>query len=123
MLNLDLKKIMHFKTRSEDLQLSRLRLILMASPNPTNPVSQFLLCNSTTRIRSRDMFMLMALWMEKYPADPAPTYQNQIGQARATGCVLVDTKDRIVALDRTGESHAIVRAILSCPSDPRGFDM
>jgi hypothetical protein len=35
----------------------------------------------------------------------------------------VDSKDNIVAMDRTGESHAIVRTILSSTKDPKGFDM
>ena len=28
-----------------------------------------------------------------------------------------------MAMDRTGESHAIVRAILSSTMDPKGYDM
>jgi hypothetical protein len=74
-------------------------------------------------MRSRDMFMLMALWMEKFPMDPLPLFRGRLGEARPTGCVLVDSKERIVGLDHTGESHAIVRAILSCSMDPRGFDV
>ena len=85
-------------------------------------MDHLLKCNSSTRIRSRDMFMLIALWMEKYPNIPS-VFQGRNGEARPTGCVLVDSRDRIVAMDHTGESHAIVRAILGCMEDPRGFDV
>nr|KAJ3420278.1 Cytidine and dCMP deaminase domain-containing protein 1 [Polyrhizophydium stewartii] len=86
-----------------------------------------------TRIRSRDVFMLMALWMERHPGrTPAAATPGARGAApslgtpqsvRPTGCVLVDPRDRVVALESTGESHAIVRAILRCPHDPRGCDI
>jgi deoxycytidylate deaminase len=39
------------------------------------------------------------------------------------GCVLVDPRDRILSLQCSGESHAIVRAILSAPRDPHGCDI
>ncbi|XJO71308.1 hypothetical protein BDV3_000846 [Batrachochytrium dendrobatidis] len=79
-----------------------------------------LVCNAATRIRSRDTFMLMALWMELYPCSSTPKTSQVV---RPTGCVLVDTRDRVIALESTGEAHAIVRAILRCPYDPRGCDM
>jgi hypothetical protein len=93
------------------------------TPLSSNTISQLLASKSSTRIRSKDMFMLIALWMEKYPLSPPPLFQNRLGEARSTGCVLVDPKERIVGLNHTGESHSIVRVILQCPVDPRGFDM
>ena len=75
--------------------------------------------NYQHRIRSRDMFMLTALWMELYPS----TKHKTIHSVRPTGCVLVDQRDRIISLQYTGETHAIVRAILTSPVDPYGCDM
>jgi hypothetical protein len=65
------------------------------------------------------MFMLTALWMEFYPT----TEYKTVHSVRPTGCVLVDQRDRIISLQCTGESHAIVRAILKSPIDPHGCDM
>lgn len=62
---------------------------------------------------------LMALWMEKYPCPPRIT-SNAV---RPTGCVLVSPDDRVLALDRTGEAHAIVRAILNCENGVGGSDI
>ncbi|KAI8893510.1 cytidine deaminase-like protein [Globomyces pollinis-pini] len=78
-----------------------------------------LIANNSHRVRSRDMFMLMALWMEWYPSPITKT----LYAVRPTGCVLVDQRDRVIGLQYTGESHSIVRAILNCPVDPRGFDI
>jgi deoxycytidylate deaminase len=81
--------------------------------------NRLLKANSANRVRSRDMFMLMALWMELYPSNPTKTQTS----VRPTGCVLVDQRDRILSLQHTGESHSIVRAILSSPIDPQGCDI
>ncbi|KAH6570000.1 hypothetical protein BASA62_004514 [Batrachochytrium salamandrivorans] len=88
----------------------------------TTPTSDaaLLTCNSSTRIRSRDAFMLMALWMERCPRQ-APLVTSL--EVRPTGCVLVDPRDRVLVLESTGEAHAIVRAILQCVQDPRGCDI
>lgn len=83
------------------------------------PESSLLICNRSTRIHSRDMFMLMALWMEKYPRR-IPVTSHAV---RPTGCVLVDARDRVVALECTGEAHAIVRAILKCAQNTQGCDI
>jgi len=77
-----------------------------------------LLTNSSTRIRSRDAFMLMALWMERYPY-PQPL----TNAAKPTGCVLVTPQERIISLQHNGEAHAIVRALLFSNIDPRGCDI
>jgi pyrimidine deaminase RibD-like protein len=63
--------------------------------------------------------MLMALWMEIYPRPTPLTSQN----VRPTGCILVDSRDRVVALERTGEAHAVVRAILGSAVDVRGCEV
>lgn len=68
------------------------------------------------RIRTKDMFMLFALYMELYPT-------NKYSTARKTGCVLVDKNDRILALEYSSEAHAISRAILNTKIDPKGCDM
>jgi hypothetical protein len=81
------------------------------STSPLTATSFILQCNSSTRIPSRDMFMLFALWMEKFPLEnPLPDFPNVQCKARKTGCVIVDSKDRVVSLDSTGNAHAIVRA-------------
>ncbi|KAJ3311418.1 hypothetical protein HDV04_004020 [Boothiomyces sp. JEL0838] len=80
---------------------------------------ELLVANNATRVRSRDMFMLVALWMELFPQPKAKTLYG----VRPTGCVLVDSRDRILSLQCTGESHSIVKAILSSPVDPIGCDM
>lgn len=89
----------------------------MNSSTDTN--STLLKANNQHRIRSRDMLMLAALWMELYPSTDLKTVYS----TRRTGCVLVDQRDRIISLTCTGESHAIVRAILKSPIDPHGCDM
>eukprot|EP00842_Homolaphlyctis_polyrhiza_P005845 jgi/Hompol1/6261/HPOL_004925-RA len=66
------------------------------------------------------MFMLMALWMERFPAKHPPVTSFAV---RPTGCVLVSPTERVLALESTGEAHAIVRAILRSHMDPRGCDM
>ncbi|KAJ3099205.1 Cytidine and dCMP deaminase domain-containing protein 1 [Phlyctochytrium planicorne] len=43
--------------------------------------------------------------------------------ALPTGAVLVDPKDKVLALDRTGEAHAAVRCILSASGEVLGSDM
>jgi deoxycytidylate deaminase len=65
------------------------------------------------------MFMLLALWMEMYPRETVITSQA----VRPTGCVIVDERDRIIALEHTGEAHAIVRAVLNCNADLKGSDV
>ncbi|KAJ3325364.1 Cytidine and dCMP deaminase domain-containing protein 1 [Boothiomyces sp. JEL0866] len=80
---------------------------------------EMLVANNATRVRSRDMFMLIALWMELFPQPKAKTLYG----VRPSGCVLVDSRDRILSLQCTGESHSIVKAILSSPVDPIGCDM
>ena len=59
--------------------------------------STLLECNAARRIRRSDLFMLFALWMEYYPL------QNDHDQQLLlpTGAVLVDSRDRVVALERT----------------------
>ena len=57
--------------------------------------------------------------MEYYPRQPSKT----LNSCRQTGCVLVDPRDRILSLESTGESHAIVRAILKSPIDPSSCDI
>ncbi|KAI8808319.1 hypothetical protein BJ742DRAFT_772312 [Cladochytrium replicatum] len=42
---------------------------------------------------------------------------------RITGAILVSQQERIIALETTGESHAIVRAIMRSPEDPKGCDI
>ncbi|KAI9202646.1 cytidine deaminase-like protein [Polychytrium aggregatum] len=80
----------------------------------------FLAANASNRIRSKDMFMLIALWMEKHPNQHAVSLSDS---ALPTGAVLVDAQDHIVTLETTGASHAIVRAILSASIDPQGCDI
>jgi pyrimidine deaminase RibD-like protein len=75
--------------------------------------------NKASQISSKDIFMLMALWMEKYPSLEPKTSQS----VRKTGCVLVDKNDRILSLQSTGETHAIIRSILTSKIDPKGCDM
>lgn len=83
------------------------------------PLEKVLLhANKATQVRSKDIFMLMALWMEQYPSQIKSSTS-----VRPTGCLLVDKSDRIIALQSTGESHAIVRAILKSRMDPTGCDM
>ena len=91
-------------------------------------MEDLLKANNKTRIRSRDAFMLMALWylfklfisrMEHYPSAATKT----VSSVRKTGCLLVDPRDRILSLQHTGESHAIVRAILQSTADPHGCDV
>ncbi|KAI8904009.1 cytidine deaminase-like protein [Gorgonomyces haynaldii] len=87
----------------------------------TEPEIGHLLGNSNNRLSPRDMFMIMALWMEQYPTKQQDRKTSQA--VRATGCVLVDPRDRIIALDRTGEAHAVVRALMRSAVDPRGCDI
>jgi hypothetical protein len=74
--------------------------------------------NSSSRIRSRDAFMLMSMWMESFPHAPPKT-----NDSRPTGCLLVSPQDRILVMEHSGESHAIVRAILKSTIDPLGCDI
>ncbi|KAI8616071.1 hypothetical protein BC830DRAFT_1119577 [Chytriomyces sp. MP71] len=135
-------------------------------------------CSSATRIRSQDMFMLLALWMETFPFESAgakaesgsfgtepmkgpdvrtgtedawlgfqspaalaplpltlalsapssPSLGNSSVSTRAypslrTGAVLVDAMGKVAAIDRTGESHAAVRCLMSASADIRGCDL
>ncbi|KAJ3331039.1 Cytidine and dCMP deaminase domain-containing protein 1, partial [Kappamyces sp. JEL0680] len=80
---------------------------------------ELLKANNDTRVRARDAFMLIALWMELYPVRPSKTAVA----VRPVGCVLVDPRDRILSLQYSGEAHAIVRAILKSPVDPHGCDI
>jgi hypothetical protein len=73
-----------------------------------------------TRIRARDMFMLMAMWMERFPAPP-PVFPA--GAPRPTGCCVVDPRERVLVLECGGEAHAIVRALLRADSDLLGADV
>ena len=82
-------------------------------------IEEVLKVNKATSIGPKDTFMLMALWMELYPG-PTPKTLKSI---RPTGAVITDQLDRIVQLASTGESHAIVRAILMSPIDPQGCDV
>lgn len=54
---------------------------------------------------------------------PAPIRVKTLVGVRKTGALLVDQRDRIISLEATAESHAIVRAILKSPLDPRGCDL
>ncbi|KAJ3216754.1 hypothetical protein HDU67_009080 [Dinochytrium kinnereticum] len=56
--------------------------------------------------------------MELYPSTPPTT-----ATALPTGAVLIDPRDRVLALDRTGEAHAAVRCILSASGEVLGSDM
>ena len=82
-------------------------------------IEDVLRVNKSTSIGPKDTFMLMALWMELYPG-PKPITLKSV---RPTGAVITDQLDRIIQLSSTGESHAIVRAILKSPIDPQGCDV
>ena len=82
-------------------------------------IEDILKVNKSTSIGAKDTFMLMALWMELYPS-PKPLTLKSV---RPTGAVIIDQLDRVVQLSSTGESHAIVRAILMSPIDPQGCDV
>ncbi|KAJ3382862.1 Cytidine and dCMP deaminase domain-containing protein 1 [Lobulomyces angularis] len=92
-------------------------------------VSQLLLSNSSTRIRSRDAFMLIALWMQLFPKPvffnaAQPTGNNKFKFAKIRkGVVLVSAEERILVADSNGEAHAIVRALLNSPVPPKGCDV
>ncbi|KAJ1561042.1 hypothetical protein HK405_005112, partial [Cladochytrium tenue] len=153
----------------------------------TSPAARELIqCSAATRIRRPDLFMLFALWMERFPRVPPhpppstpwalspspspglidrttaspvphglstppplrrldgataappslspaaafspgggagatadeddaerPHHRGTSYRALPTGAVLVDARDRVVALEATGEAHAVVRCILS----------
>ncbi|KAJ1558573.1 Cytidine and dCMP deaminase domain-containing protein 1 [Nowakowskiella sp. JEL0078] len=80
----------------------------------------------SNRMRSRDMFMLLALWMELYPNFDNKTdslLDNKLHSINAIGAVLVSRNDRIIALEITKNAHAPVRAILRSPADAVGCDI
>jgi tRNA(Arg) A34 adenosine deaminase TadA len=72
----------------------------------------------TATTPATDIFMLMALWMQYYPrlSEPKTAYA-----VRKTACVIVDARQRVIAINVGGESHAIVRAILSACCDLNGL--
>ena len=90
--------------------------------------SSLLLANSSNRIRSKDAYMLMALWMEMFPIDEK--LERLPPSTKRTGCILVSPQEKVLRfgisnliIEHNGAAHAIHRAILNSKVDPRGCDL